>query len=249
LQEDGDGDGGLTGADGSIRLPNNDNDPDPTTSRPSTVRNYCCKQTPVWIASAGCNADCEELKRQVRSDLRAARYFETTTTMSMMPFISSHSVATLLSQILYQRRGFPYYSFCVVAGGDAKVFVYDAIGSYEQVAVATAGTGRELLQPILDRNFISSSLQAAADTFEESSAVEAESSSSSSSSLRLQQQRRHVTQVSCSRQEAVEILREAYEAVSEREIGVGDQLVMVVAQQQPDGRYECQVLTFPLKKH
>ncbi len=80
--------------------------------------------------------------------------------------IGVRSVANLLQQILYGLRSFPYYAFCVVAGLDRRrrggekegaVYVYDAIGSYERVAVCCAGTGRELLQPILDRSFSPSS--------------------------------------------------------------------------------------------
>ena len=70
----------------------------------------------------------------------------------------SHVVAEF-TQVLYGRRGFPYYAFCVVAGIDnhcdfdsreGAVYVYDAIRSYERVAVGCSGTGREMLQPILD---------------------------------------------------------------------------------------------------
>ena len=107
--------------------------------------------TITWIASAGCAADCEALKRTIRQEVNAASYYKTT--------LTTDNIATLLSQTLYTRRGFPYYSFCVVAGFSSskiilpQVYVYDAIGSFEQVAVATAGTGREVLQPILDRLF------------------------------------------------------------------------------------------------
>jgi 20S proteasome alpha/beta subunit len=84
------------------------------------------------------------------------------------------STALALHHELYSHRGFPYYAFCLVAGltnparcgddvvtgggsdsGAGSVYVYDAIGSYEQVAVASAGSGREYLQPILDRLFSS----------------------------------------------------------------------------------------------
>lgn len=281
---------------------------------------------PLFIGSAGCQADCEQLKRVLRSDLRQARYFGTfvpstaslasssSSSLASSSTTTSHRVATLLSQLLYSRRGFPYYSFCVLASVDGGVYVYDAIGSYEQVAVATAGTGRELLQPILDRLFESTltiiptpataattttttttatSLTTAAANAateaeldqdgrnpERSEATVAPSLSTAPFTTTLgpygiQKQRRHATQVACSPKEAIDILRRAYEAVAEREIAVGDQIVLCVMRRQrrrsrrtsPDddagcdggrdqGRgdeggtaYTCQVLTFPLKQH
>ena len=188
---------------------------------------------PVWIGSAGCQADCEMLKRTVRADLRSAVYFV------QQPQQAHHvvsQVATLLGQILYSRRGFPFYSFCVVAGMDhdrqPKVYVYDAIGSSEQVAVASSGTGRELLQPILDRKF--------------RSRVDVEEQSA-----KRMQAFGHIPlqQVDCSKDEAVSILLEGYRAVAEREIGVGDQVAFCVMHCKSDGGYECQVWSAPLKNH
>jgi hypothetical protein len=80
--------------------------------------------------------------------------------------------------------------------GCGQVYVYDAIGSYKQVAVATLGTGREVLQPILDRL------------------------------LACTQQR--IVQGTADR--AIQTLCEAYRSVSEREIGVGDNLVLHVTE-------------------
>jgi 20S proteasome subunit beta 6 len=184
---------------------------------------------PVFVGSAGCNADCEMLKRAVRADLRSAFYF------SESP-LRVQQVAVLLEQTLYSRRGFPYYSFCVVAGldgRDSKVYVYDAIGSSEQVAVASSGTGRELLQPILDRKFRSRV---------EKNAVATGRRMQSHGSIPL-------PQVDCHKEEALSILLEGYRAVSEREIGVGDQVVFCVLLRRDDGTYECQLWSAPLKKH
>lgn len=107
---------------------------------------------PVIVGSAGCQADCEHLKRSTRADLRAAMYFSEVSVQSPVD-----EMAIALSQVLYRRRGFPFGSYCVLGGlftgAGGKVFVYDAIGSYEQVAVSCTGTGFELLQPILDRKF------------------------------------------------------------------------------------------------
>lgn len=189
---------------------------------------------PVLVGSAGCSTDCEELKRTVRADLRAAHYFAESQ-------LQPNQVATLLSQILYSRRGFPFYSFCVVAGlehGIGHVYVYDAIGSYEQVCVATCGTGRELLQPILDRKFRTIKMGN-------------DSSSIVQDKDRMQLLGRiPLSQVDCSQEEAMSILLEGYRAVAEREIGVGDQVVFCALQTGDEsGACECQVWTAPLKKH
>lgn len=179
-----------------------------------TQKRFRLRQAPMMIGSAGCSADCVALQRAVRADLRVASYH------GQMILSQPDQIATLLSQVLYLRRGFPYYSFCVVSGMDengcGKAFVYDAVGSYEQVAVATGGTGRETLQPILDRLFESVS---------------------------------ETKQVEGTADQAIQILCKAYRSVSEREIGVGDKLVLHVSEQTTDGDVDCRVIVLPLKEH
>jgi hypothetical protein len=236
---------------------------------------------------------------------------------------------------LYGRRGFPFYSFCVLAGlsssssscnkgsgGSSKsksrgcVYAYDAIGSFEQVAVASAGTGRSLLQPILDGAFASHRITtrtnhhrvAAAAATPNQATVSPRSNavgvihhySSDRDSddavsdhvvlkdqdmdlLQPQQQREQQVQeadeqqedgllvVDCSADEACRILLQAYRAVSEREIGVGDYVVLYCLQRQgpqPPGHghgsgdnddddddnddgevLQCQIQVVPLKMH
>jgi 20S proteasome subunit beta 6 len=211
----------------------------------SVVSTTLLTQAPILIGSAGCQTDCEMLKRLVRADLRTAHYFSESG-------IAPDQVATLLSQMLYSRRGFPFYSFCVVAGlsdneqselAGGQVFVYDAVGSYEQVAVATSGTGRELLQPILDRQFRTLLSPIAEDNGDE------RVTSTNGLVYRPVPGCVPSTQVDCSKEQAVSILADAYRSVSEREIGVGDQVVFCVLQRKPDGRVESQIIRYPLKKH
>jgi 20S proteasome subunit beta 6 len=49
----------------------------------------------------------------------------------------------LLSSTLYQRRLFPYYSFTLLGGIDAKgdsfLYKYDAVGSFERVHAVCSG--------------------------------------------------------------------------------------------------------------
>lgn len=180
-----------------------------TTSSSSVVEEHADIPS-VWIASAGCQADCEGLKRKFRSHLRAAH----------ASLSSPDMTANALSHELYSRRGFPYYAFCLVAGWNAAsggcVYAYDAIGSYERVAVASAGTGNHLLQPILDRLFAEETPKT----------------------------------TNCPSPEvAVQRLIQAYRAVAEREIAVGDSLVLVSMRKTSDGKWETKRWISPLKSH
>lgn len=67
---------------------------------------------------------------------------------------NTQSIAALLSNTLYGKRFFPYYTFNILAGlddnGDGIVYGYDAIGSYEPKAYLCQGSAIELILPILD---------------------------------------------------------------------------------------------------
>jgi len=181
----------------------------------------------VWIGSVGCMTDCEHLKRDLRADLRAAQHFGD---IAVSATSATDHAAVALSQTLYSRRGFPYYAFCVCAG-IGQVFVYDAVGSYEEVAVACTGTGRSLMQPILDRKF-RAARQITTTTNNGVGSIPA-------------------TVVDCeSPEQAVHLLLEGYRSVAEREIGVGDRVVFYTAQRMADtGKCEYKIWTALLKKH
>eukprot|EP00553_Chaetoceros_curvisetus_P003880 CAMPEP_0204616736 /NCGR_PEP_ID=MMETSP0717-20131115/3913_1 /ASSEMBLY_ACC=CAM_ASM_000666 /TAXON_ID=230516 /ORGANISM="Chaetoceros curvisetus" /LENGTH=347 /DNA_ID=CAMNT_0051630069 /DNA_START=1 /DNA_END=1044 /DNA_ORIENTATION=+ len=251
------------------------------------TRNQC----PTFIASAGCASDCEALKRQIRSEINAHKhwnYGDATLTPT--------GIATLLGQTLYSRRTFPFYSFCILAGledvdmerdGNENfmgcVHIYDAIGSHERVAVATAGNGREMLQPILDRLFSTTTTTSSSklrvgrddddDTKEKNYQYE----------RRLQRDDRAVhaskqridlslrppveTYVSCNENEALALLVRGYRSVAEKEISIGDNIVVCILKRHTHGQTKqrlnvkqnlgkdegssstLQVLRFPLKKH
>lgn len=166
---------------------------------------------PVWVGSVGCSTDCEELKRNAQSLLRQTlRTGELSVTHENLP----DSLSLLLGNMLYGRRGFPYYAFCVLSGCNAQgghVYGYDAIGSYERLAVAVSGQGRDILQSILDRSFHSQ------QPLEEES-------------------KRHgvvcrvvktPTQVSETCEQAIRILVDGFRAVAKREASVGDSVVVL----------------------
>lgn len=86
--------------------------------------------------------------------------------------MSCTALAQMLSITLYQKRFFPYYSFCCLGGVDEKgkdkrytyvstaflkqgtgegaVYCYDAIGSYERESYRANGSAAALIQPFLD---------------------------------------------------------------------------------------------------
>ena len=141
--------------------------------------------------------------------------------------------------------------------GTGAVYVYDAIGSYERVAVGSAGTGRELLQPILDRLFSESSKIISDKTIKHEGQ---DKLNRDEMAVPAEKQRLGVagslnppveTTVNCSWQEAVTYVTRAYLSVSEREISVGDEVVICVVRSSDneDGGSTVDVLSFPLKKH
>merc|ERR1712216_275576 len=99
------------------------------------------------MASAGFMADAATLKKTLKA--RCETYeFQNGKEMGCVSF------AQLLSNTLYYRRFFPYYTFNIVAGLDAEGkgagFTYDAVGSYERTNYSCQGSGQALIMPVLD---------------------------------------------------------------------------------------------------
>lgn len=99
------------------------------------------------MASAGFMADAVTLKKTLKA--RSTTYeFQNGKPMGCVSF------AQMLSNTLYYRRFFPYYTFNIVAGLDAEgkgaVFTYDAVGSYERTNYSCQGSGQSLIMPVLD---------------------------------------------------------------------------------------------------
>jgi 20S proteasome subunit beta 6 len=242
---------------------------------------YYNDQSPVLVGSAGCSADCESLRRRMRLELDAL--LSSSSSRGGDGGMGVSSIANLLQQILYGRRTFPYYAFCVVAGLDRRrrggeineegaVFVYDAIGSYERVAVCCAGSGRELLQPIIDRAF--SPMSPRPDVIVAADGGGRVMKTTTTADVSASMQRSGVagglrspvkTIVDCTWEDARDKVARAYASVAEREISVGDEVVICIVRKSrlADVRKErsvnenddssgdtvMEVFNYPLKRH
>ena len=65
-----------------------------------------------------------------------------------------HSIARMISTILYGKRFFPFYVYNILGGldeeGKGAVYSFDPVGSYEREFCRAAGAAQSLLQPFLD---------------------------------------------------------------------------------------------------
>jgi 20S proteasome subunit beta 6 len=104
--------------------------------------------TPYTIlATSGMFADMQTLQKVL--DYKLTQYQH-----KHHKLMSTEASAQLLSNTLYYKRFFPYYTFNLLAGIDQNgvgvVYAYDAIGSFERLTYGAEGTGMKLVVPILD---------------------------------------------------------------------------------------------------
>eukprot|EP01133_Synstelium_polycarpum_P010250 gene10250-11952_t len=99
------------------------------------------------IATSGMQADTIALRKVLDISLRK---YEKEHGKPM----STPAISQFLSNTLYHKRFFPYYTFNLVAGIDDEgvgcVWTYDAVGSHERVKWSSQGSGNQLVQPLLD---------------------------------------------------------------------------------------------------
>jgi 20S proteasome subunit beta 6 len=104
----------------------------------------------VVIATAGMRADIIGLHKKMQTSIKMYEY-----KFGKTPSIDA--CAQLLSNTLYGRRFFPFYTFNLLCGvneaGEGSIFGYDAIGSYDRVNSGAMGSGSQLIVPILDNQF------------------------------------------------------------------------------------------------
>jgi 20S proteasome subunit beta 6 len=99
------------------------------------------------IATAGMSADKDALHKMLQARMTMYEH-------QHRKQMSTTAIAQMLSNTLYYRRFFPYYTFNLLAGLDDEgrgcIFSYDAIGSYERVFYSANGSGQSLTMPVLD---------------------------------------------------------------------------------------------------
>ncbi|KAM9973239.1 hypothetical protein ACTFIR_012615 [Dictyostelium discoideum] len=99
------------------------------------------------LATSGMQADTIALQKRLKSMLES---FEKEHGKPM----STPAIAQFLSNTLYYKRFFPYYTFNLVAGvdeqGEGWIWTYDAVGSHERVKYSSQGSGNQLVIPLLD---------------------------------------------------------------------------------------------------
>mmetsp|Transcript_5743 Transcript_5743/g.10138 ORF Transcript_5743/g.10138 Transcript_5743/m.10138 type:complete len:270 (-) Transcript_5743:277-1086(-) len=110
----------------------------------------------VVLSTAGMQADTCTLHKVLRTRLRMYH-------QNHARPMALHAVARMLSNTLYYKRFFPYYTFNVLGGldesGHGYVYGYDAIGSHEKVNVVCTGSSQSLIQPVLDNQVDGKQLQ------------------------------------------------------------------------------------------
>jgi len=99
------------------------------------------------LATSGMQADMATLHKVLQ--IRLAQYQH-----QIGKPMSTPAIAQLLSNLLYYKRFFPYYTFNVLGGIDDEglgcCYSYDAVGSYQRVMYSSSGTGHTLVQVLLD---------------------------------------------------------------------------------------------------
>lgn len=99
------------------------------------------------LATAGMQAEATTLRKVL--DYKVVNYKH-----AHRRDITTDSISQMLSNTLYYKRFFPYYTFNVVGGLDSEgkgaVYGYDAIGSFERMDYCVTGSGTQLITPILD---------------------------------------------------------------------------------------------------
>jgi len=145
------------------------------------------------LSSAGMQADAATLHK-----LLSARVVQYKTAHHHT--ISTPAMAQLLSNTLYYKRFFPYYTFNVLGGldeeGRGAVYGYDAIGSFERMPYGVTGSASALITSILDNQLEFKTAQKMKKTL--------------------------------SLQETLDLVKDVYTAAGERDIYTGDTVEIAI---------------------
>ncbi|MEM2134051.1 MAG: archaeal proteasome endopeptidase complex subunit beta [Candidatus Freyarchaeota archaeon] len=103
----------------------------------------------IGIAVAGLVADMQVLSKELEAMSRMY-------SMEMRKPISVRSAATLLSNILYERKMVPFFSQTIIGGldnGEPTIYTLDPLGSLLKDTYAAAGSGSEIALGTLERHY------------------------------------------------------------------------------------------------
>eukprot|EP01041_Mallomonas_annulata_P010906 gene10906-22763_t len=184
-------------------------------------------ETGVLLAGPGCHSDHLELAKVLQHEARMYRW-------DNKKALSVDGFAHLLSNTLYSRRNFPYYSFCILAGldpyGHGSLYKYDCLGSYECIRASCSGKGEHLIQPILDRLINENTIENNTDGDDSNNDKNNNNNDNAYDDIQLwtlpidsdvfvSHSKHYLT---ISQEEAEMVLVQAFRAAAEREITIGD---------------------------
>lgn len=167
-----------------------------------------CSSEKTYVAAAGCHADVDGLYSQLK-------YMTTMYKFDNGVEMSSEAAAQLVSNTLYQKRFFPYYALPIVAGiaKDSLGYcaTYDAVGSYirSRDGYCVNGSAASVATPILDNLLGKIGV---------SSGVQ--------------------DKPSFTAEEAVEIVKDVFVTVGERDILCGDSIEIITIMKDEANRFE-----------
>jgi len=152
----------------------------------------------VVLVSAGFQGDIRTLQKLMQSRNVAYQH-------NHRKPMGVKALAQMLGNTLYYKRFFPYYTWNLTCGLDDKgqgaVYTYDPVGNFERVGYSCQGSGKDLIQPVLDNQ-----LKAA-------------------SPLLVPPQN---WMTSLPENEAVDLIKDAFVAAGERDIYTGDAVEILV---------------------
>lgn len=148
------------------------------------------------LASAGMQSDRATLHKNLGVRLQWYEYQN----QHKKPGV--RSIAQMLSNTLYMRRFFPFYTFNLLAGidenGQGVCFSYDAVGCTEPMAYGCTGSGNALIEPVLDNQMLRS------------------------------HQSKAEGPAKYSMQEALDLIKDAFSSAAERDIYTGDSVEIFI---------------------
>lgn len=108
---------------------------------------FCFSTDATVLASTGCWCDTLTFVKVLNSRVKFYNF-------DHLKPMSTNAIAQTVSNLLYNKRFFPFYITNMVAGldenGVGAVYHYDPVGSFERLQYSAGGSSTSLIQPFLD---------------------------------------------------------------------------------------------------